>query len=104
MRGAEDAVSRSFKVKCGRTEEENAAAQPLRKWPAARVREWLATLEPKLAIVAARLPATVDGRELLQRWPAMRLAHSCLEGDGVAARQLYDAIRDECAAECDLVV
>ena len=41
MRGAEDEVSRSFRIECQRTTQEAEAQLPFRKWPSRRVQEWL---------------------------------------------------------------
>eukprot|EP00966_Prymnesium_polylepis_P143118 3303285-Prymnesium_polylepis.1 len=97
MRGAEEEVSRSVRVTCSRTEEEASSSMAFRRWPPQRVRAWLMTLDEDLARAEVQLPATTDGRELLQRWPAARLAHSCLEGDLAAAKRLFTAIREESA-------
>ena len=70
----------------------------MRKWSAKRVRQWLGALgEPELAAVAGLLPESVDGKELLQKWPASRLAHACLCGDMELAQRVYDEIRKESA-------
>lgn len=97
MRGAEDEVSRQARVECGRTEAEAASNLPFRKWPAERVRAWMSTLDGDLACASILLPEAVDGRELLQRWPLQRLAHTCLEGDAGRAKRLFAAIRAESA-------
>lgn len=95
MRGADHQVSRQVRVECTRTDAETAANQAFRKWSAQRVQEWFATLEDDLACAAVLLPSTCDGRELLQRWPVARLAHTCLDGSTERAIRLYDAIRLE---------
>lgn len=101
MRGAEDEISRVVRIECGSVcmvlEGEAAAAVPFRKWKADKLREWLLTLEDDLACAAILLPDSCDGRELLQRWPASRLQHTCLEGDAERATRLYKAIRAEAA-------
>jgi hypothetical protein len=95
MRGAEDEVSRSFRVECQRTTAEAEATQPFRKWAGARVHEWLLTLEDELSCAAIALPDHTDGKELLQRWPVGRIAHTCFQGDAERATRLYAAIRNE---------
>lgn len=61
------------------------------------MREWLGALEDELACAVVLLPDACDGRELLQRWPASRLAHTCLGGDMTKVPRLYEAIRRESA-------
>ena len=98
MRGAEEEVSRLVRVECSRLQVEAEEAMPMRKWSAKRVRQWLGALgEPELAAVAGLLPESVDGKELLQKWPASRLAHACLCGDMELAQRVYDEIRKESA-------
>ena len=97
MRGAEADVCRETRVVCARTTTEAADVLPFRKWPPARVREWLSAMDDaELVGAAGTLPAAVDGKELL-RWPPSRLAHQCFDGDHAAAERMYKAVRDESA-------
>lgn len=97
MRGAEEEVSRQARVECTRTAAETEVYLPFVKWKPDKVREWLGALEDELACAVVLLPDACDGRELLQRWPASRLAHTCLGGDMTKATRLYEAIRRESA-------
>jgi len=95
MRGAAEMVQRVITVAARQTLSEKEQYEPVVKWSAARLRQWLASRDDFASTV--RLKAGATGRDLL-RLPKPRLRAFC-GGDEALAAALFQALRDESKAQ-----
>ncbi|KAH8073701.1 hypothetical protein JL720_10769 [Aureococcus anophagefferens] len=95
MRGAAEMVQRVITVAARQTLSEKEQYEPVVKWSAARVRQWLAGRDDFASTV--RLKAGATGKDLL-RLPKPRLRAFC-GGDEALAAALFQALRDESKAQ-----